>query len=150
MTPQRELIFRSFFEMKKHVSIDELYDRVRQKDASVGYSTVWRNMKLICKVGLAEEVNVGDGITRYDHVTDAPHGHLFCLECKKLVEFDAGSVLDFLTSAAGQHDFAVEGFKIEIQGFCPACRRKRPRKDGSSMGAEGRLDRSRSSRGGRP
>jgi len=150
VTPQRELIFRSFFEMKKHVSVDELYDRVRQKDASVGYSTVWRNMKLICKVGLAEEVNVGDGITRYDHVTDAPHGHLFCLGCKKLVEFDAGSVLDFLTSTAGRHDFAVEGFKIEIQGFCPSCQRKQLRKRESSEHAQDGSKPSRSSPGGRP
>jgi Fur family ferric uptake transcriptional regulator len=40
ITPQRELIFRSFFEMDKHVSVDELYDKVREKDRSIGYSTV--------------------------------------------------------------------------------------------------------------
>lgn len=122
MTPQRELIFRSFFEMDKHVSVDELYDRVRQKDTTVGYSTVWRNLKLICKVGLAQEVNLGDGVTRYDRVTDAPHGHLYCLECKGLIEFDADKVLDFLTLTAESHDFAAEGFKIEIQGYCSNCR----------------------------
>jgi Fur family ferric uptake transcriptional regulator len=122
MTPQRELIFRSFFEMDKHVSVDELYDRVRRKDTSVGYSTVWRNLKLICQVGLAQEVKVGDGITRYDRVTKAPHGHLYCLQCRSLIEFDAGQVLDFLTSTAGRHNFSAEGFKIEIQGYCASCR----------------------------
>ncbi|MEW5795854.1 MAG: transcriptional repressor [Candidatus Zixiibacteriota bacterium] len=122
MTSQRELIFRSFFEMDKHVSVDELYDRVRKKDASVGYSTVWRNMKLICQVGLASEVNVGDGVTRYDRVSDAPHGHLYCLGCRSLVEFDAAQVLDFLSTTASNHSFVAEGFKIEIQGYCAACR----------------------------
>ncbi|MCX6835055.1 MAG: transcriptional repressor [candidate division Zixibacteria bacterium] len=122
MTPQRELIFRSFFEMDKHVSVDEVYDRVRRKDTSVGYSTVWRNLKLICQVGLAQEVKVGDGVTRYDRVTKAPHGHLYCLKCRSLVEFEAGQVLDFLTSTAGSHDFSTEGFKIEIQGYCSSCR----------------------------
>ena len=122
MTTQRELIFRSFFEMDKHVSVDELYDRVRRKDASVGYSTVWRNLKLICLLGLAQEVKIGDGVTRYDRVTKAPHGHLFCLKCRSLVEFDAGQVLDFLTGTAGRHDFSAAGFKIEIQGYCASCR----------------------------
>ena len=122
MTPQRELICRSFFKLDKHVSVDELYDRVRRKDSSVGYSTVWRNLKLICQLGLAQEVKVGDGVTRYDRVTNAPHGHLYCLECRSLVEFDAGQVLDFLTSTAGRHDFSAEGFKIEIQGYCSSCR----------------------------
>jgi Fur family ferric uptake transcriptional regulator len=122
MTPQRELIFRSFFEMNRHVSVDELYDRVRQQDATVGYSTVWRNMKLICEVGLAEEVNVGDGVTRYDRVTNAPHGHLFCAKCRSLTEFDAAKVMDFLTAVAGEHEFSAEGFKVEIQGVCARCR----------------------------
>ena len=115
MTAQRDIIFKSFFEMDRHVSVDELYDRVRQRDSSVGYSTVWRNLKLICKIGLAEEVNLGDGVTRYDRVTDVPHGHMYCLKCKELVEFDAGKVLDFLTVTAGSNNFLAEGFKIEIQ-----------------------------------
>ena len=130
MTPQRELIIASFFEMDKHVSVDELYDRVRQKDSSVGYSTVWRNLKLICKIGLAEEVNLGDGITRYDRVTDVPHGHMYCLKCKELVEFDADQVLDFLTTAASRKDFLPESFKIEIQGHCARCRNTAPEDHG--------------------
>ena len=96
MTPQRELIFRSFFELGEHVSVDELYDKVRELDKTVGYSTVWRNLKLICKVGLAHEVNVGDGITRYDRITDVPHGHLYCISCKKLIEFNVEQMVGLL------------------------------------------------------
>jgi Fur family transcriptional regulator, ferric uptake regulator len=131
MTPQRELIFRSFFELERHVSVDELYDKVRQQDNSVGYSTVWRNLKLICKVGLAEEVNLGDGVTRYDRVTQGPHGHLYCLQCKELVEFDVKQVMKFLTGAADEHDFAPEGIKIEIQGHCAKCRKANQIKTGT-------------------
>ena len=133
ITPQRELIIRSFLEMDRHVSVDELYARVRQRDASVGYSTVWRNLKLICKVGLAEEVNLGDGITRYDRVTDVPHGHLYCLKCKDLTEFATDEVLDFLAATAAKHDFTSEGYKIEIQGYCAKCRETMPDDDGDRV-----------------
>ena len=121
MTPQRELIFRSFFELGEHVSVDELYDKVREADRSVGYSTVWRNLKLICKVGLAEEVNLGDGKTRYDRVTKIPHGHLFCVNCKKLIEFNVEQLVGILAQNAGEHNFIPENFKIEIQGLCEDC-----------------------------
>jgi len=121
MTPQRELIFRSFFEIGEHISVDELYDKVRKIDKSVGYSTVWRNLKLICKVGLAEEVNLGDGITRYDRVTKVPHGHLFCQECKNLVEFNVEQLVGILAQTAGEYDFHPENFKIEVQGLCQDC-----------------------------
>ena len=128
VTPQRELIFRSFFELGQHVSVDELFEKVRHKDRSVGYSTVWRNLKLICQVGLAEEVNIGDGITRYDRITKVPHGHLFCLGCKKFIEFNVEQIVGILTRTTGEHKFSAEGFKIEIQGYCEKCREKKERR----------------------
>ena len=125
MTPQREMIFRAFFEMGDHVTVDELYEKVRAQDPTIGHSTVWRNLKLICKVGLAEEVNVGDGVTRYDRVTNLPHGHLYCQDCKRLTEFDVSEVVELLGQAARKERFRAESFKIEIHGICAACRRKR-------------------------
>lgn len=122
MTPQRELIFRSFFELDEHVSVDELYDRVRQQDSSIGYATVWRNLKLICKVGLAEEVNIGDGITRYDRVTSVPHGHLFCTSCKGVTEINVEQLVGLLAQTARTRGFTAESFKIEVQGVCDQCR----------------------------
>ena len=139
MTPQRELIFRSFFELGRHVSVDELYDKVRQRDNTIGYSTVWRNLKLICKVGLAEEVNLGDGVTRYDRVTRVPHGHLYCVECKTLTEFNIERVVADLARKAKEMQFVAEGFKIEIQGYCDNCREKM--QQGSRTKADGGKER---------
>lgn len=131
MTPQRELVFRSFFELGTHVSVDELYDKVRASDRSVGYSTVWRNLKLICKVGLAQEVNLGDGVTRYDRMTRAPHGHLYCLGCKKLIEFETEQFITQLTGISNSLKFHPEGYKIEVQGYCENCRAHQDLSNGS-------------------
>ena len=127
MTQQRELIFRSFFELSQHVSVDELFDKVRKVDRTVGYSTVWRNLKLICRVGLAQEVNLGDGVTRYDRITRAPHGHLYCLECKKLVEFSIEEYIDSLDAKSRHQKFQPDGYKIEVQGYCETCQKERDR-----------------------
>ncbi|MCB2231314.1 transcriptional repressor [bacterium] len=136
MTPQRELIFKSFFAMGKHVSVDELYDKVRQQDSSIGYSTVWRNLKLICKVGLAEEVNLGDGVTRYDRATETPHGHFYCIDCRKLTEFGMDNIVGQLAIISRENDFVPSGFKIEIQGRCRACRDKRAGEKTTAESAE--------------
>ncbi|MBI5266779.1 MAG: transcriptional repressor [candidate division Zixibacteria bacterium] len=125
MTQQRELIFRSFFELGEHISVDELYEKVRKLDRSVGYSTVWRNLKLICRVGLAQEVNLGDGVTRYDRVTRAPHGHLYCVKCKKLTEINIAAAIDPLQTLSRQNKFVPEGYKIEVQGYCESCQKER-------------------------
>ena len=129
MTPQRELIFRSFFGLGQHVTVDELYTKVREADRTIGYATVWRNLKLICKVGLAEEVNLGDGVTRYDRITREPHGHLYCLQCKALIEFEMSVMVPELTEIATARRFRPEGFKIEIPGYCEKCQNERKKKD---------------------
>ena len=123
-TPQRELIFDCFFSVGRHITVDELYQKVREQDQSVGHSTVWRNLKLICQLGLAEEINIGDGVTRYDRITPKPHGHLFCLKCKKLVEFDVSNVLKVLDKTSQENQFQSVGFKVEIQGYCEDCQEK--------------------------
>ena len=137
MTPQRELIISSFFECGKHVSVDDLYQRVRAKDGSIGYSTVWRNLKLICEVGLAEEVNIGDGITRYDRVTTTPHGHLFCHECKRFIEIEIDDIVEQLRHRAAGEVFTIEGFKIEVQGICSECGARQQAEMAGSVDSDG-------------
>lgn len=127
MTQQRELIFRSFFELGQHVSVDELHEKVRKVDRAVGYSTVWRNLKLICKVGLAKEVSLGDGVTRYDRITRAPHGHLFCMQCRKLVEFDIADVVEQLSAQSKKSKFLPDEYKVEVSGYCESCQKERER-----------------------
>lgn len=124
MTAQRELIFRSFFESGRHVTVEELYDRVKADDASIGHSTVWRNLKLMCQVGLAEEVNLGDGVTRYDRLTKTPHGHMYCVSCKQFFEFEMVEVMKPLRALTKTEGFAADGYKVDIQGHCRDCQEK--------------------------
>jgi len=121
MTAQRELIFRAFFESDRHVTVEELYDRVREQDPSIGHSTVWRNLKLMCKVGLATEVNLGDGVTRYDRLTAVPHGHMHCVKCKRFFEFDMEEAMKALRKLTERAGFVAEDYKIDIQGYCRDC-----------------------------
>lgn len=121
MTPQRELIFRSFFEKPENVSLDELYARVRARDRSIGFSTVWRNMKLICEVGLAEEVNLGDGITRYSRASHDPQAYLICQRCKCVIRVKAAELSTHLSAIAEEHGFDAETIRIEFLGQCAKC-----------------------------
>lgn len=121
MTPQRELIFRSFFEKPENVSLDELYGRVRARDRSIGFSTVWRNMKLICEVGLAEEVNLGDGVTRYSRVSREPQAYLICQECRKVTRANVAEFASLFASITSQHGFEAETTRLECIGLCAAC-----------------------------
>ena len=60
-TAQRELILEVFLRTEEHVSSERLYELVGQEDATVGYTTVYRTLKILTEAGLAREVRFGDG-----------------------------------------------------------------------------------------
>ena len=46
-TRQRELILHAFLDAQRHVTSEDLYQAVRKEHANIGYTTVYRTMKLL-------------------------------------------------------------------------------------------------------
>src|SRR6516165_1792357 len=89
-TAQRDTILRTFLETRDHLSTDELHRLVKKKDARIGYTTVYRTLKLLAECHLASEVAFQDGISRYEHQYNRRgHNHMVCTECGSSVEFFA-------------------------------------------------------------
>ena len=86
-TRQRSLIIDTFFGSGGHLSVEQLWSKVRLNDARVSVATVYRTMKLLSECGLAEARNFGDGQTRYEaSVGKHHHDHLICTRCGQIVE----------------------------------------------------------------
>src|SRR5258708_12207151 len=87
-TEQRDTILRPFLETRDHLSTDQLFRLVRKKDAKIGFTTVYRTLKLLAECGLASEVAFHDGVARYDHQFNRPtHHHMLSTESGVSVEF---------------------------------------------------------------
>lgn len=119
-TKQREVILGAFLESKRHVTSDDLYQKVREEHPNVGYTTVYRTMKLLVDAGLATEHNFDDGITRYE-IEHEHHDHLVCLKCGKIVEFESPLIEDTQREIAERHDFKVLRHRHELYGHCADC-----------------------------
>jgi len=72
-TRQRSLIIDTFFALGGHLSVEELWAKVREHDARVSVATVYRTMKLLHECGLAHARNFGDGQTRYEAAAGRQH-----------------------------------------------------------------------------
>src|SRR5260221_448580 len=66
-TDQRDAILRTFLETRDHLSTDELHRLVKRKDPKIGFTTVYRTLKLLSDCGLASEVAFHDGVARFEH-----------------------------------------------------------------------------------
>jgi Fur family ferric uptake transcriptional regulator len=124
-TAQRELILEIFLKTEEHLSSEDLYWLVQQKDKSVGYTTVYRSLKLFTEAGLAREVRLGDGKTYYEHHHNHEHhDHLICLECGIVIEFFSPELEALQDEMADKFNFKPTHHSLRILGLCEACQKK--------------------------
>ncbi len=87
-TAQRDAILRTFLDTRDHLSTEDLHHLVKLRDEGIGFTTVYRTLKLLAECGLASEVAFHDGVTRYEHQYNRrSHHHMVCTECGSSVEF---------------------------------------------------------------
>ncbi len=122
-TRQRDLILDIFLSTHQHVSVEELYLKIRASHPSIGHATVYRTLKLFAEAGLAREVLLHDGQTRYEHVLAGEHhDHLVCTGCNAIIEFENATIEKIQNEIAEQHGFLIKSHKLEMYGLCATCR----------------------------
>jgi Fur family transcriptional regulator, ferric uptake regulator len=123
---QRDAVLDVFLATTGHVSLDELTGLVRGRHPEIGYTTVYRTMKLLAECGVASVRHFGDGQARYE--LDRPgghHDHLVCESCGRIEEFEDDQIEELQRSAARRHGFVLEGHTLELHGRCARCRASR-------------------------
>jgi Fur family ferric uptake transcriptional regulator len=121
-TRQRDLIAQIVLESHGHIGVEDIYRKVRKKDAKVGFSTVYRTMKLLKDSGLVLERHFGDGLARYEPMREGEHhDHLICVRCNEIVEFEDEDIERRQEAVAERHGYSIQSHKHEIYGLCPAC-----------------------------
>lgn len=120
-TRQREAILEVFLDVIGHISSEDLYQRVREKYPGIGYTTVYRTMKIFCEAGLAVERAFEDGVTRYE-IPHEHHDHLVCTRCGRIVEFECRMIESAQDQIALEYGFRLLRHRHELYGHCPDCR----------------------------
>lgn len=121
-TPQREEILRAFLSVEKHLSTDDLYKIVKKKNPAIGYTTVYRTMKLLEEAGLCNEIDFGDGITRFEHrYGHEHHDHLICIKCGGYTEVVKPKIEILQEKLAKEKHFTPIRHKLQIFGVCGKC-----------------------------
>lgn len=121
-TRQRDTILDIFLSTRDHVTVEELYLKVRASHPGIGQATVYRTLKLFTEAGLAREMVLPDGQTRYEHQLDGEHhDHLVCTRCNAIVEFEDETIEQLQREIAQRHGFVLTGHRLQLCGVCPAC-----------------------------
>jgi Fur family ferric uptake transcriptional regulator len=121
-TRQRDIILDYFLSSERHMSIEDLYLKLRSRHPGIGYATVYRTLKLFAEAGIANEIQFGDGQTRYEHVNEGEHhDHLVCTRCGAITEFENETIEQLQNEVAAGYGFQIETHKLELYGLCAKC-----------------------------
>ena len=122
-TRQRDIILDIFLSTHQHVSVEELYLKIKSSNPGIGQATVYRTLKLLVEAGLAREILLHDGQTRYEHVIAGEHhDHLVCTGCNTIIEFEDETIENLQKEIAARHGFLIKSHKMEMYGLCAKCK----------------------------
>ena len=128
MTPQRKEILQIFVERSGHMSAEDVYKILREKESEIGLATVYRALDLLSELGILVQIDFGDGCARYELNTADPtihhHHHLICLKCKKVIEFEEDLLDELEADIAEKSGFQIVNHEVKFFGYCSECRKE--------------------------
>jgi Fur family ferric uptake transcriptional regulator len=125
-TKQREEVLNTLLNSSGHKSLAQIYTQVAKANPKIGYTTVYRTLKLLTRLGLATQRKFADGETRYEPASEGRHhDHLICLDCGKIIEFEDPTLEALQNRIAQRHQFKISHHRMELYGRCEECHRKK-------------------------
>lgn len=116
-TEQRSAVFRFLAGTDQHPTADEVFTAVRGDISDISLATVYKALETLVTCGLAVKLTYGDDSARYDARTD-DHYHSRCLKCGVVRDVPKSGVMPSIVVG---DDFRVEGYRVEVVGYCAGC-----------------------------
>ena len=113
-----------FFDLRRHISAEELYAEVKKINPHVGYATIYRTLKLLKECDLLFERHFDDGQARYEVAGEHHHDHFICDRCGKIIEFENDELEVMQQTIAQKLGVLLTHHKMELYGLCADCRNK--------------------------
>ena len=125
-TFQRELILNILHLHKNPVTVEEIFSDVSKKTNSIDISTVYRTLELFRDLGVVTIIDIGS--RQQGYILDnefAPHIHLRCKVCGKLMSINLHNKMDVLNALLEGAGFQPDLLDLTISGICESCFNKK-------------------------
>ncbi len=120
LTPQRRAILETLKSSGKHMSVEEIHEKVKTKCPHAGLATTYRTLDLLKELNLVTDINLGEEHKHYEWKR-RHHYHLVCLECGDVVEFRSNFAIKIEKNVLKDYDFEITDRHVEFCGYCSRC-----------------------------
>jgi Fur family peroxide stress response transcriptional regulator len=124
-TPQRLAICEYVLSSKDHPTTDMVYLEVKRKHPTLSLATVYQTLHLLTDMGLLQELELNDRISRYDPKT-SPHINIICKNCGVVEDYEAEDVDKLWSKIVDGLGFEPVGQRLDVYRYCDSCRAQQP------------------------
>ena len=106
-------IFESSSE--KHLSAEDIYNKIREGGDEVGLATVYRVLTQFESAGILMKQNFEDNFSVYELVSDDHHDHMVCIDSGEVIEFKNDVIENEQDKIAKEHGYKIVDHKLDQQ-----------------------------------
>lgn len=109
------------------IAAEQIFHETMKMNLSINLSTVYRTLEILSDKNLVTKLIIdGDNRTLFEINHMLHKHHLICLGCKKILAVEHCPLEDYEIILAKETNYTIAGHKLDIYGYCPECRDKRP------------------------
>lgn len=123
---KRDAVYAALQSVKSHPTAEWLHEHLKGDIPDLSLGTVYRNLALFKKEGLAVSVATVNGRERFDACT-RPHVHFICRSCEAVIDLE-----NVPMPQPPPLDMVVETSQLNFFGICSKCAATRRKNTGRS------------------
>lgn len=100
--------------LKRHKGVFSAGD-IHKKLPEIDLVTIYRNLDLFTKEKMITKVHLKSDEVQYEY-QEKPHHHAICMDCKKVIHFDASN--GEIEKILGLKGFDIEEIDLVVKGRC--------------------------------
>jgi len=115
VTPQRLEILQTI-QKNGHISIDDLYNHIKEKFPSISLATVYKNIHTLKDENILTEIHPQNEKSHFE-VKKEPHGHFICKKCGNIYDFEIQTSCNPHLSEISE----IDESEVYLYGICKNC-----------------------------
>jgi Fur family peroxide stress response transcriptional regulator len=120
LTPQRLAVLKILAVSADHPSVERIYEQVKADFPTTSLATIYKTITLLKELHEVLEVHSSES-NRYDGNNPAPHPHVICIKCKKVMDSHLAGLEQLAAEAAQETGYKIVEHRLDFFGICPQC-----------------------------
>lgn len=123
VTPQRIAVYNMLLGTTEHPDAETIYKALEPSNPTMSLATVYKTLDFFKHLGLVQELNVGEGRSRYDATVQC-HPHTVCRVCGRVDDLHLEALTEVAKKLVPDLDFEIECEQLILYGKCSDCRKQ--------------------------